>query len=112
ESIFNFLYDCYDEFTENYSRYQKNSRKSRLKNYSELYPLLVNSFDKWLIKYSNLTIETRDKKKLTNRIIYSINNEQDYKQAIIDYISTMTDNFAIKIFNELISFDKKIYFDH
>ena len=33
-----------------------------------------------------------------------INNEMDYKQAIIDYISSMTDKFAIKVYEELITF--------
>ena len=31
-------------------------------------------------------------------------NEMDYKQAIIDYISSMTDKFAIKVYEELITF--------
>ena len=28
----------------------------------------------------------------------------DYKQAIIDYISGMSDNYAIKVYKELIEF--------
>ena len=43
-------------------------------------------------------------RKYRNRIIYNIENEMDYKQAIIDYISGMSDNYAIKIYKELIEF--------
>ena len=36
--------------------------------------------------------------------IYNIEDIMDYKQAIIDYISGMSDNYAIKVYNELIEF--------
>jgi dGTPase len=36
--------------------------------------------------------------------VYDIENEVDYKRAIVDYISGMTDSFAIKVFHELTSF--------
>ena len=49
-------------------------------------------------------VYTLTKNTLTNKIIYDINNEMDYKQAIIDYISGMSDNYAIKIYKELIEF--------
>jgi len=39
-----------------------------------------------------------------NRVIYSLDKKDDYIMAIIDYISSMTDHFAIKIFNELTTF--------
>ena len=42
--------------------------------------------------------------KLKNKILFSLNNEKDYYQAIIYYISGMTDNFAIEIYNEIIHF--------
>ena len=34
----------------------------------------------------------------------NISEETDYKNAIIDFISGMSDNFAIDVYNELISF--------
>lgn len=39
-----------------------------------------------------------------NRQIYNILEETDYKNAIIDFISGKSDNFAIDVYNELISF--------
>ena len=46
----------------------------------------------------------RENKKFINKIIYDINEINDYKTAIVDFISGMTDSFSIKIFNELIAF--------
>jgi len=34
-------------------------------------------------------------------VLYDLDNKQHFIKAIIDYISSMTDNFAIKIFDEL-----------
>ena len=36
--------------------------------------------------------------------IFNIDNENDYYKCILYYISGMTDNFAIEIYNEIISF--------
>ena len=51
-------------------------------------------------------INTRDlKTSLNNKKIYGkLESEEIYKEAIIDFISGMTDSYAIKCFNDLISF--------
>ena len=36
--------------------------------------------------------------------IFDISNEKDFSKAIISYISGMTDNFAIDMYNEIIRF--------
>ena len=69
------------------------------------YPLLCSTFREWLVKYSNVAPEAeRKNKKFINKIIYNIENYEDYKKAVVDFISGMTDSFAIKMFNEIISF--------
>ena len=68
------------------------------------FPILIKTFEEWLIKYSNFNIGARQKLKLKNCIIYDIQEENSYRQAIIDFISGMSDNFAITVFNEIISF--------
>jgi len=69
------------------------------------YPMLCSHFREWLLKYSNAGDDTyRGAKKFMNRIIYDIKDEACYKMAIVDFISGMTDSFAIKMFNELIAF--------
>lgn len=68
------------------------------------YGTSIRGFKTWLVKYSNIDEKQRVIKKYKNKIIYDIENEMDYRQAIIDYISSMTDKFAIKAYNELIHF--------
>ena len=94
ETIFDFLMDYYDGF---------NTIK-KLSKYSKFYPTLTTDFTDWLIKYSNIDEKSHKVRKYRNIIIYDIKNLMDYKQAIIDYISGMSDNYAIKAYKELIEF--------
>lgn len=69
------------------------------------YPILCSTFREWLIKYSNAASEDdRKSRKFLNHIIYNIEDINDYNKAVIDFISGMTDSFAIKMFNEIMSF--------
>ena len=80
--------------------------------YLRYYPKLTGGFIDWLVTYSDSAlISTSDKKlimntsTLQNEKIYScLENKDLYIRAIIDYISGMTDPYAITMFNELISF--------
>ncbi|SDH42385.1 deoxyguanosinetriphosphate triphosphohydrolase family protein [Desulfosporosinus hippei] len=65
------------------------------------YPLLLNSFLDWLLKYSNNNDRSSKRNRYNNQVIYEIEKREDYALAVIDYISGMTDSFAIKVFNEL-----------
>jgi dGTPase len=93
-TIFDFLYGYYFGF----------ETIEKLKKYSKFYPTLTIDFSDWLIKYSNIDERLHYLRKYRNKIIYDIANEMDYKQAIIDYISGMSDNYAIKAYKELIEF--------
>jgi len=64
---------------------------------------LTDSFPDWLTKYSNIDEENR-KRKYLNRIVYDIEIKKVYVKAIIDYISGMSDHFALKVFSDLTSF--------
>ena len=48
--------------------------------------------------YNNLLVNS------SNKIVYNLKEQVEYQKAIIDFISGMSDNFAIAIFNEIISF--------
>lgn len=65
---------------------------------------LASKFSQWLVKYSNIAPEQRTTKKYANKMIYDINNPQDYKLSIIEYIASLTDKEAIKSFNEIVYF--------
>lgn len=71
----------------------------KLKRY---YPELSDGFSGWLEKYTNT--EKKDTEKYDNKIVYDLNNEKDYYRAIIDYMAGMTDQYVVRIYNELISF--------
>ncbi|MBP3708067.1 MAG: HD domain-containing protein [Clostridia bacterium] len=67
----------------------------------KFYPHLISSFKDWLYKYSSTT--NRIGTNLKNKVIYYL-NESDYSRSIIDFIAGMTDNFAINMYNEILSF--------
>lgn len=92
--IFDFLLDYYDGY----------NTLRKLSKYSKFYPTSTIDFSDWLIKYSNIDEKIHKLRKYRNKIIYNIENEMDYKQAIIDYISGMSDNYAIKVYKELTEF--------
>ena len=84
------------------STYSKNNILENLKILSKTYPKLGSSFTSFLYNYFDFG--NRDLLQLKNKIVFSIENEKDFYQAIIYYISGMTDNFAIEIYNEIIHF--------
>lgn len=77
---------------------------SQLEPYKLRYPLLIETFYDWIIKYTDIDIEEKESKKYYNKIVYKINDRKDYLRAIIDFISGMTDSFAIKVFREITTF--------
>jgi len=66
----------------------------------KFYPELLKDFKEWLSNYWNL--ERKEYSK--NDILFNISNEKDYYKAIIYYISGMTDNFAMEMYNKIIRF--------
>lgn len=95
EIIINGIYDLLK------SLYKGENTLSEIQKINKHYPTLSSTFYNWLLLYSN--VPNRDS-SLKNNIIYDLSNEKDYYMAIITYISGMTDNFAINIYNEIIGF--------
>ncbi len=73
-----------------------------LKSLATTYPKLGNSFINFIYNYYDFG--NRELLKLKNKVLFSIDNEKDFYKVIIYYISGMTDNFAIEIYNEIINF--------
>ena len=71
---------------------------------STLYPTLTSYFRKWLVRYTEIALDEKERIQCQNKVVYDYKNQQSYRKAVIDFISAMTDKFAIKIFNEIISF--------
>jgi len=78
--------------------------KDELKLLEKIYPSLAGSFAYWLMKYSDLDLEERAHTKFGNHLVYQLESRTDYTKAVADYLSSMTDHFAIKLFSELIHF--------
>lgn len=89
--IYNYLNKLYDgENTIN-----------KLKNASKIYPKLINYFLEWVKNYWNLT--DRSSLNLKNKIIFDMSKIEDYRKAIIYFISGMTDRFAMNVYEEIIA---------
>lgn len=90
--IYNDLEQCYDG---------KNTEQ-KLKQYGENSSKVYIEFLDWIKDYWDLN--DRLEGKINNKIIYHMNDEKEYKRAILDYIAGMTDNYAIEAYRSLISF--------
>ena len=73
-----------------------------IKKLERFYPKLSNGFYNYLENYSDFS--NRENLKLKNKVIFDVNDFNSYCESIIYYISGMTDNFAIEIYNEIIGF--------
>ena len=73
---------------------------NNMENMKRIYPNVISDFQQWLENYWSF------KRTLCNKndIIFDITKEKDFCKAIIYYISGMTDNFAIDIYNKIIGF--------
>ena len=74
----------------------------KLENIAKYCPKLYKSFSSFMHSYYDLG--NRENLKLHNKIIFRLENENDFYKCILYYISGMTDNFAIEVYNEIIGF--------
>ncbi|MBR3512386.1 MAG: HD domain-containing protein [Clostridia bacterium] len=73
-----------------------------LKRMKRYYPTLSYEFVNWLSDY--IDTDDKDKDKYANKNIYNLENLEDYCRAIIDYMSGMTDNYIVSVYNEIVAF--------
>lgn len=88
----------YDTLIESYDG---DNTINKLKEKVNVYPTLIHDFCKYLKTYFSLEKDVRYKNK---KIYGKLETREIYAQAIIDYISGMTDRYAIEIFNELLRY--------
>lgn len=90
--------------------YEAKHSWANIEEKKKYYPILMNSFDKWLARYCDSEIVPKGELltlslNCENKKIYNkLNSEKIYARAILDFISGMTDRFAIKVFNELLTY--------
>ena len=96
ELVINEIYDTL------ISSYDGKSFLSSVKNLKKHYPNLSNSFYKFLQPYCKSI--NREELRLRNKIIFNDENIENFHQAILYYISGMTDHFAMNTYQEIIGF--------
>lgn len=71
--------------------------RNHIKN---IYPEIIDDFEKWLSMFWN-----KERKDIyQNKVIFNIDDKKELYQAVIYYISGMTDNFAMDMYNKIIKF--------
>ena len=88
----------YDTLIESYDG---DNTINKLKEKVNVYPTLIHDFCKYLKTYFSLE---KDVRYINKKIYGKLETREIYAQAIIDYISGMTDRYAIEIFNELLRY--------
>ena len=84
------------------SAYEGEKTIDNLKELQRYYPKLGYQFIEFMNFYYDFG--NRDELKLKNKVLFSIDNKSDYCKCIIYFISGMTDNYAIELYNEIIRF--------
>lgn len=87
------------------------AENGRLPKIMESYPKLSRTFLDWIVCYTNFIPQRDDddrlkrlKMKSQTTEIFDIHEEKSWQKCIIEFISGMTDDFAIECYNEIISF--------
>ncbi len=90
--------------------YAKTGRVSQVLQY---YPKLCQTFEEWLVKYTAYRPYNKEKLKYEDKkrilhfntpVIFDVNDTESFTKCIIEYISGMTDQFAIQVYEEIITF--------
>lgn len=85
--------------------YAQNGNVERVLKYA---PELCRTYTDWLVKYTNYKPKGEENRKELMRWdtkeVFDVNDSQSYEKCVIEYISGMTDQYAITVYNELISF--------
>ena len=88
--------------------YAENGRIAQALRY---YPELCRTFEDWLVRYAYYMplgasgrIDRRSIMRSNTEKIFSVEDISSYRKCVIEYISGMTDTFAIRIYEEIITF--------
>lgn len=72
------------------------------------FPILSVEFENWLVKYTNyMPLMQKDRKRIyryDTKQVFDITEEENFQKCVIEFISGMTDQFAIEVYEEIIQF--------
>ena len=89
------------------------AESGRIAHALRAYPTLFATFEDWLIRYTayqpfiperHSFVDRKQVLKYNTRTVFDVHDDESYTKCIIEYISGMTDQFAIKVYEEIISF--------
>ena len=87
---------------------QSFAQNGRIPQAMRYFKNLSKTFEDWLIRYSNYDEKAALERKQTlhyeTPVVFDVTNYESYQKCVIEYISGMTDNFAISCYEEIISF--------
>ena len=77
------------------------------------YPKLCSTFEDWLIKYTSYQpfdagrhsfVDRKAILKYNTQPVFDLHDNESYTKCVIEFISGMTDQFAIQVYEEIITF--------
>lgn len=85
------------------------ARNGRLPFNADDYPSLAKPFEDWLICHSNyVRADTSDnlrrKMRYATETVFDVHDPESFRMCVIEFISGMSDDYAIQSFREIISF--------
>ncbi len=89
------------------------AKNGRVRQALRQYPALCRTFEEWLVKYTEYrpyTLrdfdpeEVRAIRRFNTRKVFDVGDAESFRKCVIEYISGMTDQFAIQVYEEIISF--------
>ena len=98
---FNIIKTIYRTLMQSYPFVQNRKTRLALKQY----PRLSVSFENWLVKYTSYDPQQKERLRFSHiPAVFDISDRESYEKCVIEYISGMTDQFAIAVHGEIISF--------
>ena len=98
---FNIIKTIYRTLIQSYPFVQNRKTRLALKQY----PRLSVSFENWLVKYTAYDPQQKERLRFSHiPAVFDISDRESYEKCVIEYISGMTDQFAIAVHGEIISF--------
>lgn len=89
------------------------AKTGRLVQALKYYPKLCRTYEEWLIKHTNYKPYSQEKHDYVNKkqilhfntpVVFDVTDNDSYTKCVIEFISGMTDQFAIQIYEEIITF--------
>lgn len=86
------------------NRLQVYAQNARVEQALKYMPILQKTFSNWLTKYSNYESAAKTTLHIKTQKVFDIYDNKSWEKCIIEFISGMSDQFAIQAFNEIVGF--------